>query len=195
MSRVGAQSERTIRLSLACRNTRLYTGLRLNSEGHIQCSMISHKLQAPFPSLFSANPKIDILVSHHSGGSASVCAPRVSIPTLRSYLKLKLKPLRWKLVRLAVMRSIFFLAAIAAPLIALAEPGDSTLPEVVRRLPGPSLRARSGIDPSTISKECQPQCTAIIKTLDVCTPFFPHPIHLTKAPLPIFLVPSTLVGL
>ena len=73
------------------------------------------------------------------------------------------------------MKSVFFLAALAAPLIALAEPGDSALAEVVRRQPGPHLLARSGIATSSISKECQSQCSPIITTLDVCTAFFPHP--------------------
>ncbi|KAH8985261.1 hypothetical protein EDB86DRAFT_2959884 [Lactarius hatsudake] len=53
------------------------------------------------------------------------------------------------------MKSVFFLAAIATPLIALAEPGGSPFAELVRRLPGPNLHARSNIDPSSVSKECQ----------------------------------------
>ena len=69
------------------------------------------------------------------------------------------------------MKSIFFLAAIAAPLIALAELGDTVLAEVVRRQTGSRLLARSGIDPSSISEECQSQCSPVITTLDVCTPF------------------------
>ena len=73
------------------------------------------------------------------------------------------------------MKSPFFLAAVAAPLIVLAE-----LREVVRGLPGPSLLARSDIDPSTFSKECQPQCISIISTLEVYThSLFPpsNPYH------------------
>ncbi|KAH9028724.1 hypothetical protein EDB84DRAFT_1563021 [Lactarius hengduanensis] len=66
------------------------------------------------------------------------------------------------------MRSVFFLAAIATPLIALAEPGGSPFAELVRRQPGPNLHARSNIDPSSVSKECQSTCTPIIKTLDAC---------------------------
>ncbi|KAI9439218.1 hypothetical protein H4582DRAFT_2075881 [Lactarius indigo] len=66
------------------------------------------------------------------------------------------------------MKGIFFLVVIAAPLIALAESGGSPFAELVRRLPGQNLHARSGIDPSTVSKECQSTCTPIIKTLDAC---------------------------
>jgi hypothetical protein len=71
------------------------------------------------------------------------------------------------------MKSVFFLAALVAPLIALAEPGDSALGEVVRRQPGPNLLARSGIATSSISKECQSQCSPVITTLDVCAAFSP----------------------
>ncbi|KAF8264839.1 hypothetical protein EI94DRAFT_1805272 [Lactarius quietus] len=66
------------------------------------------------------------------------------------------------------MKSIFFLAAIAAPLFALAEPGDSALAEVVRRQPGPNLLARSGINPALIAQACQSQCSPVIKTLNAC---------------------------
>ncbi|KAF8264837.1 hypothetical protein EI94DRAFT_1702933 [Lactarius quietus] len=66
------------------------------------------------------------------------------------------------------MKSIFFLAAIAAPLFALAEPGDSALAEVVRRQPGPKLLARSGVDASSIPQACQSQCSSIVNTLDAC---------------------------
>ncbi|KAH9012777.1 hypothetical protein EDB85DRAFT_2158710 [Lactarius pseudohatsudake] len=66
------------------------------------------------------------------------------------------------------MKSVFFLAAIATPLIALAEPGGSPFAELVRRQPGSNLHARSNIDPSSVSKECQSTCTPIIKTLDAC---------------------------
>ncbi|KAH9057355.1 hypothetical protein EDB87DRAFT_1117945 [Lactarius vividus] len=62
----------------------------------------------------------------------------------------------------------FFLAAIAAPLIVLAEPEGSPFAELVRRLLGSNLHARSSIDPSSVSKECQSACTPIIKTLDAC---------------------------
>ncbi|KAH9009676.1 hypothetical protein EDB83DRAFT_2452984 [Lactarius deliciosus] len=66
------------------------------------------------------------------------------------------------------MRSVFFLAVIAAPLIALADPEGSPFADLVRRLPDPNLHARSSIDPSSVSKECQSTCTPIIKTLDAC---------------------------
>ncbi|KAN0133499.1 hypothetical protein V8E53_008667 [Lactarius tabidus] len=66
------------------------------------------------------------------------------------------------------MKSVFFLAALVAPIIALAKPGDSALAEVVRRQPGPNLLARSGIATSSISKECQSQCSPVITTLDAC---------------------------
>ena len=85
---------------------------------------------------------------------------------------------------LSVMKIAFLLAAIAAPFVVLA-----VSREVVR---GPSLRARSGIDTSTIAKECQSQCTSIINTLEVCTPFFPvQPISL-KHRCSNFWVPSSL---
>ena len=73
------------------------------------------------------------------------------------------------------MKTVFFLAVLAAPLFALAEPGDLALAEVVRRQPGPKLLARVGIPTSSISKECQSSCSSIISTLDVCTAFYPHP--------------------
>ncbi|KAH8985257.1 hypothetical protein EDB86DRAFT_2959848 [Lactarius hatsudake] len=66
------------------------------------------------------------------------------------------------------MRSVFFLAALAAPLIALADPEGSPFAELVRRLPDLNLLARSSIDPSSVSKECQSTCTPIIKTLAAC---------------------------
>ncbi|KAH9012781.1 hypothetical protein EDB85DRAFT_2222078 [Lactarius pseudohatsudake] len=66
------------------------------------------------------------------------------------------------------MRSVFFLAVIAAPLIALADPEGSPFAVLVRRLPDPNLLARSSIDPSSVSKECQSTCTPIIKTLVAC---------------------------
>ncbi|KAH9172443.1 hypothetical protein EDB89DRAFT_1965288 [Lactarius sanguifluus] len=67
------------------------------------------------------------------------------------------------------MKNVFFLAAIVTPLVALAEPEGSPFAELVRRLPGQNLHARSNtIDPSSVSKECQPTCTPIIKTLDAC---------------------------
>ena len=90
------------------------------------------------------------------------------------------------------MKSLFFLAAISAPLIAQAEPG-----EAVRGLLGPSLRARSaGIDPSTLSEECQSQCTYIINTLDVCTTSFPtRSISLTQRFIFFWGAAFTLVGL
>ncbi|KAH8985404.1 hypothetical protein EDB92DRAFT_1370822 [Lactarius akahatsu] len=66
------------------------------------------------------------------------------------------------------MRSVFFLAVIAAPLIALADPEGSPFAELVRRLPDPNFLARSSIDPSSVSKECQSTCTPIIKTLGAC---------------------------
>ncbi|KAF8264836.1 hypothetical protein EI94DRAFT_1805270 [Lactarius quietus] len=72
------------------------------------------------------------------------------------------------LLGLSVMKSIIFLAAIAAPLFALAEPGGSALAEVVHRLRGQNLLARSGIDTSSVSTECQSQCSPIINTLDAC---------------------------
>ena len=65
------------------------------------------------------------------------------------------------------MKSALFFVAIASPLIALAELGDSPLSAVVRKLPGSSLHTRSGIDTFTIPNECQSQCTPIITTLDV----------------------------
>ncbi|KAH9051333.1 hypothetical protein EDB83DRAFT_2397331 [Lactarius deliciosus] len=66
------------------------------------------------------------------------------------------------------MRSVFFLAALAAPLIALADPKGSPFAELVRRLPDPNLLARSSINPSSVSKECRSTCTPIIKTLAAC---------------------------
>lgn len=73
------------------------------------------------------------------------------------------------------MKSVFFLAALAAPLIALAEPGNPGLAEAVRRRLGPNLLARAGIPTSSISKECQSSCSSIVSTLDVRTVFFPLP--------------------
>lgn len=72
-----------------------------------------------------------------------------------------------------MMKSVFFLAALAAPLIALAEPGNPGLAEAVRRRLGPNLLARAGIPTSSISKECQSSCSSIVSTLDVRTVFFP----------------------
>ena len=67
------------------------------------------------------------------------------------------------------MKVVFFLAAISAPLLALAEPGDLALAQAVRRQPGSRFYARSGVDPSTVTPECQSVCTPIITTLDVST--------------------------
>ncbi|KAI0299987.1 hypothetical protein B0F90DRAFT_1668482 [Multifurca ochricompacta] len=66
------------------------------------------------------------------------------------------------------MKIALVLAVIAAPLVAVAEPSDSVLAGVLLRQLGSGLHARSGIDPSTISKECQSPCSPIIKTLDAC---------------------------
>ena len=69
----------------------------------------------------------------------------------------------------SLMKVVFFLAAISVPLLALAEPGDPALAQAVRRQPGSRFYARSGVDPSTVTPECQSVCTPIITTLDVCT--------------------------
>src|SRR6266702_1616577 len=65
------------------------------------------------------------------------------------------------------MRRALLFAVIVTPLVAVAKPSDSTLAALLHRQLTSDLRARSGIDPSSISKECQPQCTTIIQTLDV----------------------------
>ena len=70
------------------------------------------------------------------------------------------------------MKSVFFLVATAAPLVAFADPGDMDLAEVVRRQTGSRLLARTGIATSSISKECLSQCSPIITKLNACTLFF-----------------------
>jgi hypothetical protein len=88
------------------------------------------------------------------------------------------------------MKSVFFLAAFAAPLLARAS-AEPALAEVVRRQPGSHILARSGIDPSSISPECQSVCTPIITTLDVCTCL----TYITGAPLLNFFGAVITVGL
>ena len=67
------------------------------------------------------------------------------------------------------MRSIFFLAVVVAALTALAtaKPSHAIIAALLRKEPGRDLHARSGIDPSSISKECQPDCTSVLQKLDV----------------------------
>jgi hypothetical protein len=67
------------------------------------------------------------------------------------------------------MKVVFFLVAISAPLLALAEQGDPALAQAERRQPGSRFHARSGVDPTLVTPDCQSVCTPIITTLDVCT--------------------------
>ncbi|KAI9439219.1 hypothetical protein H4582DRAFT_124450 [Lactarius indigo] len=67
------------------------------------------------------------------------------------------------------MRRALLFAAIIPPLVAVSKPSDATLVALLDRQLTSVLLARSGVDPSSISKECQPQCTTIIQTLDDCS--------------------------
>lgn len=68
------------------------------------------------------------------------------------------------------MRGVLLFAVIVTPLaVAVAKPSDSSLAALSNRQLTSDLRARSGINPTSISKECQSQCTTIIQTLDNCS--------------------------
>ncbi|KAI0260349.1 hypothetical protein BC834DRAFT_1044643 [Gloeopeniophorella convolvens] len=55
------------------------------------------------------------------------------------------------------MKYALALAPALVALLTLAQPGAA------------ALRARSGVDPSSIAAACQPSCTSILTTLDACT--------------------------
>jgi hypothetical protein len=63
--------------------------------------------------------------------------------------------------------STVFLAVIATALVAVANPSHSDIAALLHRQSGSDLHARSGINPSSISTQCQPDCTTIINKLDV----------------------------
>jgi len=66
------------------------------------------------------------------------------------------------------MRTTFFLALVAAlAALATAKPSHAIIAALLQKEPGRGLRARSGIDPSSISKECQPDCTPVLQKLNV----------------------------
>ncbi len=74
----------------------------------------------------------------------------------------------------AMMKGIStaFLAVVATALVAAAKPSHAAIAALQHRQPGSGLHARSGIDPSSIPSQCQPNCTPILQKLDVC-PLFP----------------------
>ncbi|KAF8463019.1 hypothetical protein DFH94DRAFT_481817 [Russula ochroleuca] len=65
--------------------------------------------------------------------------------------------------------STVFLAVFATALVAVAKPSHSVIAGLLLRQSSSDLHARSGINPSSISAQCQPDCTTIIKNLDACT--------------------------
>jgi len=88
------------------------------------------------------------------------------------------------------MRTTFFLALVIAALAALAtaKPSHAIIAALLRKEPGRGLRARSGIDPSSISKECQPDCTPVLQKLDVRS-LFQFRIPVLAPPRPLRAVP------
>ena len=69
------------------------------------------------------------------------------------------------------MKSTFFLAVVVAALAALAaaKPSHAIIAALLRlgEQPGRGLHARSGINPSSISEQCQSSCTSVLQKLNV----------------------------
>ena len=63
--------------------------------------------------------------------------------------------------------STVFLAVLATALVAVANASHSDIAALLRRESGSDLHARTGVNPSSISTQCQPDCTSIINKLDV----------------------------
>ena len=82
------------------------------------------------------------------------------------------------------MKGTFFLVVVvvaAFASLASAKPSHAIIAALLRKESGRGLHARSGsIDPSSISKECQPSCTSVLQKLDVRKPFLvSHPFLAT----------------
>jgi hypothetical protein len=64
--------------------------------------------------------------------------------------------------------SILFLNVVATALVVVAKPSHSIIAALLHAQSGSGLYVRSGIDPSSIAPQCQPDCTPVIQKLDVC---------------------------
>ncbi|KAH9981678.1 hypothetical protein BJV74DRAFT_854347 [Russula compacta] len=69
------------------------------------------------------------------------------------------------------MKCTVFLVVFATTFVAVANAkvSHSIIAALRRRQPSLGLHRRSGINPSSVSKECQPTCTPIIQKLDGCS--------------------------
>jgi len=60
------------------------------------------------------------------------------------------------------------LTVVAVALVVVAKPSHSIIAALLHGQSGSGLYVRSGIDPTSIASQCQPNCTPVIQKLDAC---------------------------
>ncbi|KAF8497762.1 hypothetical protein F5888DRAFT_249700 [Russula emetica] len=64
--------------------------------------------------------------------------------------------------------STVFLTVVTTALVVGAKPSHSIIAALLHGQSGSGLYVRSGIDPSSIAPQCQPDCTPVIQKLEAC---------------------------